>query len=113
MLEKVKKFLRYLNGNLVIQRCAHVCDGTCCKSPEDSKELVFLALVEIGILLGESGLPAAHKWGSMTGSCSEVSAGLLIHGIFPRAFRKAFPDYNAGAIEAIGDELVEEAFSYF
>jgi hypothetical protein len=34
---KVMKFKRYVNGDLRVQRCMHVCDGTCCKSPEDSE----------------------------------------------------------------------------
>lgn len=98
----VAKLLAFCNGDIRVQRCIHIEVG-CCESVEQTKERVFLALVECYLLLGQSGLPALGKWGTMTTASSHVAAGILVHGVLPRTFQKAFPTFHAADLPDMDD----------
>ena len=52
-------------------------------------------------------LPSKARWGSMTGSASEAALGQMVHGVYGRAFAKAFPDWKSR--EELDDEQAAAA----
>lgn len=95
--EQAQQLLDLCRGDWRMQKVVHICDGEgCCSSREETVEKVFAAMTNNGALLQGSGLPAKSKWGSMTTACAETSFGVLFHGVLPRAFARAFPDWDSG-----------------
>lgn len=90
------------NGDARLQRCVHICNG-CCEDRDHAVENFYLALLDNYILLGQSGLPAESRWGTITQCNAQLSAGLLMHGVFARAWRRAFPKWDI-----VGDNLQQE-----
>ena len=89
----------------------HIESG-CCSDPAETKEKVFLGLVSCYLTLGQPGLPSKSKWGTMNTSCAQIAAGVLVHRVLPRAFRRAFPNWESGALlDKVGaQEREQEAF---
>jgi hypothetical protein len=104
-----QKLRTFCNGDIRSRRCVHICDG-CCANEAESKENVFLALVDNGVLLGKSGLPSKNKWGTMSAANAKIATGLMLYGVLPRAFRAAFPSYDSAAdgLELPEDPLEED-----
>ena len=49
------------------------------------------ALLEgLGVALSSASLPAESRWGTLGETMMEVTAGVVVHNILPRAFRCAF-----------------------
>jgi hypothetical protein len=69
-----------------------------------------LSLVECSVLLGTGGLPAKNKWGSMSSALAEISLGVLIHAVLPRAFRAAFPSFDDGQLPQLDNDAVDEEY---
>lgn len=101
------KLIALFNGDWRKQEIIHVENG-CCSSRDETTRCMAQVVVEAGILLGHSALPAKSRWGTMTQSCAEVSLGLLLHGILPRVFRRVFS--NARAPDQALDPEGEEDF---
>ena len=109
--EQVDGLLAVCNGDIRQQKCVHIESG-CCNDPAETKEKVFLALASCYLILGQSGLPSRSKWGTMNTACAQIAAGVMVHGVLPRAFRRAFPTWESGArLDKEGEkEKEKEAF---
>ena len=104
----------FINGNICLPQCMlvlteDVLQGrTQDEAADDLKEGYFAALMKLNVLLGAGvRLPSKGRWGSMTGSASEVALGQMVHGVYGRAFAKAFPDWKSG--EELDDEQAAAA----
>jgi len=71
---------------------------------EESKAKFFAALIALNVLLGIGGLCAKNKWGSMAAVLANISLGILLHAVLPRAFAAAFPATGRGGPLPAQDE---------
>ena len=69
-----------------------------------------MSWVECSVLLGTGGLPAKNKWVSMSSALAEISLGVLIHAVLPRAFRAAFPSFDDGQLPQLDNDAVDEEY---
>ena len=90
-------FRKIVNGKLTKGRCEHHCNG-CCINPltgradrETAVKNYLAALLSVGIFGGVGmSTPAMSRWLSTSAVLAVITAGVLVHGILPRAWQRAF-----------------------
>ena len=96
--EVSSKLTGLFNGDWRKPDIVHVETG-CCNNLDETRRCMAQAVVEAGLLLGHSALPAKSRWGTMTQSCAEISLCVLLHGILPRVFQRAFANASGSAAD--------------
>lgn len=95
-LEEVKSALLVLNGNWSHHRVIHHCTydserRPCCANEAQARARVTSALVVL-LMSSLPEIPCMSRWLTCQSSFGWWCLGLLAHGIFPRAFREAWPE---------------------
>ena len=101
-LQAARKLLLFLNGDATSPRIQHYCTG-CCASREDAVGKLFGAVVEAR-LLGPVNAPSKNRWGSFSSTLAEMTAGVMLHAVLPRAFAKAFAKAFVACKPGLADE---------
>ena len=100
-MEKLKQFV---NGSPHSDFIAHYCNEGCqCLNRQDAVEKVYACILDAK-LLGPFQVPSKNRWGSASLTLAQVSAGMLISAVLPRAFLRAFGDAEAEQARAPEDE---------
>lgn len=85
-----------LNYDCRLKRVGH-CETGCCANRAEMVDKVATAILEAGLLMGHSNGPTSkNRWGSTLRVLGEECAGMMFHGILPRALRAAFVRWQDG-----------------
>ena len=102
--DRLESILAVHTGDTRMPRFNVVVPDDCTKSDDEIKEAFAQSLLQAEVLLeGGAQLPSKNKWKSATSASSQVTGATMLYNIWPRIFKRAFPNWRAG--EEVAEEL--------
>ena len=93
------KVLDAFNGDWTKQQVQIYLAGRALSAAE-VRLLQFSACIQLDLLLGaDTALPSIDDWFSVADAAGRVSAGILLHGLLPRAMHLGLPRWEGGGVD--------------